>query len=95
MDTGFSYSTFGESKKFSNCYYLFSSGDSDADEKPYLILHFNKTYISIYRGLQLTKGEKKLKWYYQNYDTVKDLVQDITVFLVRYKKSFHLVRKTK
>ena len=61
------------------------------------LLYFkvNKTFISLKSGFQLTKAEKKLKWFYQNYDEPEDLAADMYKFVNRYNKSFHWTRKHK
>lgn len=82
---------------------LFQSWDSHKEVIGYIgavgncFLYFkvNKTFISLKSGFQLTKAEKKLKWYYQNYDDPEELAVDLYKFVNKYNKSFHWVRKHK
>lgn len=61
--------------------------------QPYLRLRIEKDSVNIDGGYKLHKLEKLKKWYFKDYSSVDNLVDDITVVTREYAESFELVRK--
>jgi hypothetical protein len=85
-DSGFIYVGFYSHQKYTNVL-VFDNDHKGNGKKEYLYLKFHRNYVKIYGGIDLTKEEKKLKWYYKDYENEFSLVNDIRQFTNKYIKS--------
>ena len=83
------------------CYWTTAYGkneivfDNDTNNnEPWLSLKLYKDFIKINRGFKITQTEKEqIRFFYDKYDNIELLVDDIVKYTKRYFKSFRIIYK--
>lgn len=74
---------------------IWFQNESFSDPEVYLELRFYKYYAKINLGYLITKEERAIVFPYHGYDDVDDYADSIAKFVLKYFKSFKLVRTFK
>lgn len=88
-DTGFYYFGFFTQKGMTKI--ISFSNDRDGNGgREFIFLKYQDKCILVCKGSQLTEDEKNTAWYYKDYESLEELVGDISEFLFKFADSFEL-----